>query len=409
MPRARANGEGSIYPYRNGYAAYAWVTRPDGRSKREYVYGKTRDIVHDKWIKLQQEAKDGPIASTGLTVADYMAYWLEEIIKPNRAQKTYVDYESFVRLYIAPGLGKIRLARLQMQPRKVQQWMNEIARTCQCCAQGKDARRRPDKRRCCALDDPECCNALLSARTLGDIRACLRSALSHAIESEMITKNVAKLIKVPHIRKPKRRRWSSEQARTFLESARDDEDPLYAAYMLVLVMGLRKGEVLGLPVEHFDADLCELEISRQLQRISRQLVLSDTKTDESEATLPVPDIVVAAMRLRLKQRARDKAEAGSAWEENGLVFTTRYGSPIDPRNFNRSWDARIRKSGVRKITVHQGRRTCGSLLADLDVHPRVAMTILRHADFSITMEIYTEVSSEATRAGLKRLGDSLEG
>jgi integrase len=57
--------------------------------------------------------------------------------------------------------------------------------------------------------------------------------------------------------------------------------------------------------------------------------------------------------------------------------------------------------------VHDGRRTCGALLADLDVHPRVAMAILRHAQFEITMEIYTEVSDEATRAGPKKLGDSL--
>jgi integrase len=59
--------------------------------------------------------------------------------------------------------------------------------------------------------------------------------------------------------------------------------------------------------------------------------------------------------------------------------------------------------------VHDARRTCGTLLADLDVHPRVAMKILRHAQFSITMEIYTQVSSEATRAALKKLGESLDG
>jgi integrase len=64
---------------------------------------------------------------------------------------------------------------------------------------------------------------------------------------------------------------------------------------------------------------------------------------------------------------------------------------------------------VRRITVHDARRTCGSLLADLDVHPRVAMQILRHARFSITMEIYTQVSSQATRDALKRLGERLDG
>lgn len=40
--------------------------------------------------------------------------------------------------------------------------------------------------------------------------------------------------------------WSSEEARQFLESARADNDPLYAGYALVLALGLCKGDVLGL-------------------------------------------------------------------------------------------------------------------------------------------------------------------
>ena len=63
------NGEGSIYPYRNGYAAYVWVTTPDGRRKRKYVYGKTREIVHDKWVKLHAEAKKGVLPTSTQTLA----------------------------------------------------------------------------------------------------------------------------------------------------------------------------------------------------------------------------------------------------------------------------------------------------------------------------------------------------
>lgn len=73
----------------------------------------------------------------------------------------------------------------------------------------------------------------------------------------------------------------------------------------------------------------------------------------------------------------------------------------------RSWQARCEKTNVRPITVHDAFRTCATLLADLDVHPRVAMQVLRHARFSVTMEIYTQVSDKATRDALKRLGDSL--
>ncbi len=104
-----------------------------------------------------------------------------------------------------------------------------------------------------------------------------------------------------------------------------------------------------------------------------------------------------------------KQQAGPAWHDTPYVFTTRYGTPIEPRNFNRFWDRRCAAANIRRITVHDARRTCGSLLADLDVHPRVAMQILRHAQFSITMEIYTQVSSEATREALRRLGERLDG
>jgi integrase len=66
-------------------------------------------------------------------------------------------------------------------------------------------------------------------------------------------------------------------------------------------------------------------------------------------------------------------------------------------------------AGVPRIRVHDTRRTCASLLAALDVHPRVAMQILRHSQIAVTMNIYTEVSSADTLAALKRLGDSLDG
>ena len=48
------------------------------------------------------------------------------------------------------------------------------------------------------------------------------------------------------------------------------------------------------------------------------------------------------------------------------------------------------------------------MLAALDVHPRVAMQILRHSKIAITMEIYTEIPSAVTRDALKKLGSWLD-
>jgi integrase len=402
--RTRANGEGSIFPYRNGYAAYVWVDKPDGKRARKYVYGQTRELVHDKWIRLHAQAKAGPVATSVPTVGDYLAYWIREVVQPNLAPLTAATYETMVRRYIVPGLGSKRLDRLQV--RDVQAWINQVPKICQCCAQGKDASRKPDKQRCCAIG--KCCHQAPATQTLGDLRKVLRSALTTAMSEELVTRNVAALIKLPPTRKRKGHAWSSDEARRFLESARAEHDPFYAAYVLVLVLAFRKGEVLGLSWDDVNFDAAELTIGRQLQRVRGQLLHRETKTEGSDTTLPLPSICVAALRLRRVEQDEAQAKAGQRWRSTNLIFTTRYGTPIEPRNFSRSYDLRIAKARVRRITVHDARRTCGSLLADLDVHPRVAMQILRHARFSITMEIYTRVSSDRTRDALKRLGDSLD-
>jgi integrase len=78
--------------------------------------------------------------------------------------------------------------------------------------------------------------------------------------------------------------------------------------------------------------------------------------------------------------------------------------PCATKTCVRTFGYRIGKAEVRRITVHGTRKTCGTLLASLDVHPRVAMQILRHSRISVTMEIYTEATSEATRYALRKLG-----
>jgi integrase len=129
----------------------------------------------------------------------------------------------------------------------------------------------------------------------------------------LITKNVAAAAKLPSVRSgkgsskrsSKRKAWSSDEARRFLESAKADHDPFYAAYVLVLVLGFRKGEVLGLTWDDLELDKGELTINWQLQRVRGQLLHRETKTEGSDATLPLPTICVTALQHRqVQQRCR---------------------------------------------------------------------------------------------------------
>ncbi|MFL6129385.1 MAG: hypothetical protein ACJ73E_10020 [Mycobacteriales bacterium] len=103
--RSRANGEGSIYPRRNGFAAYAWVTTPAGKRTRKYVYGPDRETVHAKWVKLLRQAQEGAVATRVPTLGSFLTGWLDEVVKPNLAPATYANYEMFSRLYITPSLA----------------------------------------------------------------------------------------------------------------------------------------------------------------------------------------------------------------------------------------------------------------------------------------------------------------
>jgi integrase len=375
-----------------------WVTTPSGRRQRKYVAGKTREIVREKYLRLHEAARRAPVPTRVPTLAQYLEGWLVDVVRPSLAPSTAASYELCTRLYIVPELGGKRLDKLAV--RDVQTWLNRLRTRCQCCAQGKDAAR--DKPQCCAVG--RCCRQVLREWTVHQAWRVLRGALSQAERDELVTRNVAALVRVPVPRSPNRTVWSVEEARRFLEAARSAGDPYYAGYVLMLVLGLRRGELLGLTWREVDLVAREARIRWQLQRLNGELALRPTKTVSSEAVLPLPDMCVEALVAHRGMQEGWRVAAGPAWHDTGLVLATRHGHPVDPRNFHASFKRRAAAAGVRVVSVHSTRRTCASLLVELDVHPRVAMQILRHSQIALTMEVYSQVASASTREALSRLG-----
>jgi integrase len=252
----------------------------------------------------------------------------------------------------------------KLTARDIRQWLNQLRQQCQCCAQAKDARRPEVTKRCCASGQ------VISARTVKDVRDTLRAALGHAVsEDELIVRNPAALVRLPAARTRKVRAWSVAEACQFLNSARAERDPLYTAYVLMLVLGLRLGEALGLPWECVNLDAAELDVKWQLLRAGGQLRHRETKTPGSDAPLPLPGICLAAIKLQAEQQTTWRADAGPVWHDSGLVITTRYGTPYEPRNFLRHFVLRCSAAGLRYIKPHGMRRTRASPLAALDVRP----------------------------------------
>ncbi|MFE2682196.1 tyrosine-type recombinase/integrase [Streptomyces mirabilis] len=116
-------------------------------------------------------------------------------------------------------------------------------------------------------------------------------------------------------------------------------------------------------------------------------------------------------RSQRAQQTADRKGAGNNWKGTGqgLVFTTRNGTPIEPRNLNRSFEALCIRAGVRKVRFHDLRHTCASLLHEQGADARMIMEVLGHSSIRVTMDIYTFVRLDSQRSAFDRVGDALRG
>lgn len=104
--------------------------------------------------------------------------------------------------------------------------------------------------------------------------------------------------------------------------------------------------------------------------------------------------------MRQREAARLK---GVELSPSSYIFTTRTGRPIDPQNINRSFFRITAAAGLRRIRLHYARHGCATLLTAAGVAPRVVMEILGHSQISITMDVYTHVTSDTQREAISHM------
>lgn len=122
---------------------------------------------------------------------------------------------------------------------------------------------------------------------------------------------------------------------------------------------------------------------------------------------PLPRPCVDALREHKKRQFAERADAWPDWEDHGLVFPSRRGTPMEPDNLRRSWTAIRTDARLGAIRFHDLRHTCVTLLLDLGAPPHVVREIPGHSDIEVTMTIYAHVSLDEKRKALGKLGEAL--
>lgn len=370
MPKKRnPNGAGSIWQRRDGrYEGRVYVPQPDGTRRRKAVYGRTWEECDSKRQTLVSREREGiPTPTRSAKLSEWLPYWLNEHVRPERKKSTYDKYEIHIRLYLIPQLGARRLESLTTV--NVRRMISAVA-------------------------------SQASTATAKESHRILRTALTAACREELITRNAAALVPAPRVAPRELNLWSMDETLTFLEAARSD--PLYPAFVLAVALGLRRGEVLGLHWRDIDLDRRTLTVRTTLHRGSTELY-EDTTKNRRARTIPLPLMCVAPLRWQRLRQSTQRANTGANWYESDYVFTTRSGRPVEPRNLYRSFGRIAAAAGLPRIRLHDTRHGCASLLFAAGVAPRTVMEILGHSQISVTMDVYTHVNHDSQREAMSHM------
>jgi integrase len=91
-----------------------------------------------------------------------------------------------------------------------------------------------------------------------------------------------------------------------------------------------ENELLGLRWEDIDLESGTLEVVQTLQRVGGALHFVQPKTEDSARAIPLPPLCIDALHEHHRQQFTERADAWPDWQENGLVFPTRIGTPWSP-------------------------------------------------------------------------------
>jgi integrase len=235
-------------------------------------------------------------------------------------------------------------------------------------------------------------DAALSTRTVGCyVHATIHNALKQAVDDALLTRNVADAIKPPQVCREEIEHLSPYQVKTLFETVRGDR--LEALYVVAVTAGPRQGELLGLKWEDIDLDRSLLQVRCTLSGTKGgDPVFSSPKTAKGSRSVKLTAKAVEAIKEHHERQQKEQEELVGLWQDHGLVFPTRVGTPVSRHNLvARSFKPLLKRAGLPDIRFHDLRHTCATLMLAVGTNPKVVQETLGHANVSVTLDIYSHL------------------
>ena len=326
MPKRRANGEGNIRKRKDGRWEGRYTAGYDqetGKRIIKNVLGKTQAEVKEKLKTAISESQRLDVSKAGTyTVASWVKTWYEVYAEPRIRPNTKAYYTNYIENHIIPGIGNIPLDKLTTI--QIQRFYNNLQKS------GRVQRK----------NFPPLKDASLSPRVVRGVHTLLHNCLEQAVAERLILSNPAQGCKLPQLEKREMKILPQEKIGMYLAEA--EKRGLLAAFYLELTTGLRRGELLALQWTDLDVESKTLSITKQVNRINGELVVSPPKTRNSVRTLALPRQAVDLLIAEHKKHPR-----------NPYLFPSpKTGTMYDPDAFRRTHDKILKAIGAEHIRFH---------------------------------------------------------
>ncbi len=356
----RGRGEGTVYLRKDGrWAGSINVESSDGKRKRKYLYGESKQEAQDKVNTALYEQKQGMLV-TGpqLTVKKYMEYWLEEIHKPTLRLGSYIRYRTRVNKHILPTLGHLQLQKLTAD--HIRMLYAQKTR------EG------------------------LAPATIRTIHSVLHKALEDALRADYVHRNVCDLVSPPRLTRRESHALTHDQAQKLLNTAKGHRIEVLLA--VALATGMREGELLSLRWSDIDFANSSLSIQRTVSFYPKHgFVENEPKTAQGRRRVVLPQIIVEMLKQHQIRQDERRKELGKRWHEHSLVFPNTIGKFQSVQHLTTLFDKLIKNAGLPDMHFHDLRHSAATILLSMGIHPKVVQELLGHSTISMTMDTYSHV------------------
>lgn len=177
---------------------------------------------------------------------------------------------------------------------------------------------------------------------------------------------------------------------------------------MIAATGLRRGEALALRWSDIDLDNATLRVAGTLSRVGAELVITEPKTARSRRMIPLSPAIVSMLKAHRARQATERLRAGRQWiGDRDLVFTTKPGGPVDPRDLFQAIRMAAARAGIEGVGVHTLRHSAAVAWLEAGVHIKAVADLLGHSSIAITGDIYGHTSDDTARAAVDGLTDTL--